>query len=63
MGNNPISNIIQGLGTLAELWVITFKSFKNQGMDDKTATMHTKGLMSVMVEAFYGGNKEDADGD
>lgn len=44
MGSNPINNIIQGLGTLAELWVITFQSFKNQGMDDKTATMPYKGF-------------------
>lgn len=59
MNNDQVRQIIQGIGTLAELWLITFQSFKNQGLSDETATMHTKALMSIMVDSFHdSGGKE-----
>lgn len=49
-----LEELIKGIGTLSELWMITFQSFKNQKMSDEDALMHTKAMMSIMVESFYG---------
>lgn len=58
MNNDQLTELIRGIGTLSELWVITFQSFKNQNMSNEDALMHTKALMSIMVESFYGTNQE-----
>lgn len=58
MINDQLTELIRGIGTLSELWVITFQSFKNQNMSNEDALMHTKALMSIMVESFYGTSQE-----
>lgn len=59
MNNDQVNQIIQGIGLLTELWVITYRGFKNQGLNDEEAVIHTKALMSIMVDSFYGGNSEE----
>lgn len=58
MNNEQVNQLIQGIGMMGEMWLITFQSFKKQGLSDDEAIMHTKGLMSIMVETFYGGREE-----
>lgn len=58
MISDQLTELIRGIGTLSELWVITFQSFKNQNMSNEDALMHTKALMSIMVESFYGTSQE-----
>lgn len=56
--NEKLKELIDGIGAMAELWTITFRSFKKQGLDNKDALMHTKEFMSVMMENILslGGN-------
>lgn len=58
MNNEQVNQLIQGIGMMTELWVITFQGFVKQGMSNEEAIMHTKALMSIMVESFYGGKEE-----
>jgi hypothetical protein len=59
--NDKVLEIINGIGMLAELWTITYNSFKKQGLDNKEALTHTKEFMAVMVSEVVnkGNTKED----
>ena len=48
MNNDAVNQLIQGIGVMAELWTITFKSFISQGLKVSEAMEHTKAFMSVM---------------
>ena len=50
MNNDAVNQLIQGIGVMAELWTITFKSFISQGLKVSEAMEHTKAFMSVIVE-------------
>ena len=50
MNNDAVNQLIQGIGVMAELWTITFKSFINQGLKVSEAMEHTKAFMSVIIE-------------
>lgn len=58
MNNDQVNQLIAGIGLISEMWLITFQSFKNQGLSDEAATMHTKALMSILVDSFYENGKE-----
>lgn len=58
MNNDQVNQLIQGVGLISEMWLITYQSFKNQGLNDEAAVIHTKALMSIMIESFYGNNQE-----
>lgn len=64
MNNEQVQQLIQGIGLLAELYVITYQNFKKQNLSDVEAIKHTKALMSVMVETFTnsggGSNEQEA---
>lgn len=57
MNNDQLNSLISGLGMLTELWTITFHGFKQQGLSDPEATMHTKSLMSIMMDSVINGNE------
>lgn len=59
MNNEQVNQIIQGIGTLTELWIITYSGFKRQGLSNDDAVIHTKALMSIMVDSFIEPNKEE----
>lgn len=61
MNNDKLLEFMQGIGIMAELWIITYKGFKTQGLDDADAMMHTKGFMSVMIDSILNAanNQED----
>lgn len=50
--NEKLMELINGIGMMAELWSITFNSFKKQGLSDKDALKHTKEFMSVMMDSI-----------
>lgn len=54
MNNEQVNKLIQGIGMMTELWMITYNGFKRQGLTDKESLMHTKLFMSVMLESFIG---------
>lgn len=54
MNSEQVNNIIQGIGVMTELWTITYQSFRKQGLNEIEAVRHTKELMSIMVDSFYG---------
>lgn len=57
MNNDQVNQIIQGIGMMTELYMIAYQSFKKQGLSNEEAVIHTKALMSIMVDSLYG-NKE-----
>ena len=59
MNNDEVKNIIQGLGAITEMWIIVYSNFKKQGLNDETALVHTKALMSSMMGGMLGTNKEE----
>lgn len=62
MNNDQVKQLIQNLGMMAELWSITYQSFRNQGMGHADSIVHTKAFMSCMIESFVtpngGGSSE-----
>ena len=50
MNNDAVNQLILGIGAMAELWTITFKSFVSQGFTVSEAMEHTKAFMSVIIE-------------
>lgn len=59
MNNEQVNQLIQGIGLMTELWIITYNGFVKQGMNNEDAIMHTKALMSIMVESFHGSGQEE----
>lgn len=54
MNNEQVAQLIQGIGVMTELWLITYQSFKKQDLSDEIAVMHTKAFMSIMMDSFIG---------
>lgn len=63
MNNEQLNSLITGIGIVTELWSITFKGFKNQGLNDTDALAHTKAFMSVIIEDIMGLNNKEARND
>lgn len=57
MNNEQVQQLIQGIGLLTELYVITYQNFKKQNMSDLEAIKHTKAFMSVMMDIFTKGQE------
>lgn len=60
MNNEQLNDLITGIGMVTELWSITFRGFKNQGLSDADAIAHTKAFMSVIIEDIMGLNSKGA---
>lgn len=63
MNADQVKQLIQNIGLMTEIYMITFSGFKKQGLSDKDALMHTKTLISAMIETFAtpnGGGQEGA---
>ena len=54
MNNDKILEIIQSIGVMTDMWIITYRSFMEHGMSSYEAIMHTKALMSSMLESTIG---------
>lgn len=48
--NEKLMALINGIGVMSELWVITYNSFMKQGMSTDDALLHTKNFMEVMLK-------------
>ena len=59
MNTEQVSELIKNIGLCTELWIITYTSFKKQGLNNEEATIHTKAFMSTMFEAFLSSNGND----
>lgn len=60
MNADQVNQFIQNIGLMTEIYMITYSGFKKQGLNDRDALMHTKTLLSAMLETFMesNGNKE-----
>lgn len=56
MNNDQVKQLIQNLGMMAELWSITYQSFRSQGLSHADSITHTKAFMSTMMETFINPN-------
>ena len=63
MNNDQVKKLIQGIGVMTELWMITYNGFKKQGLNDSDAIVHTKAFMSVMMNSLMGFNNLEENND
>ena len=54
MNNDKILEIIQSIGVMTDMWIITYRSFMDHDMSNDEAIMHTKALMGSMLESALG---------
>lgn len=59
MNNEKVNQIIQGIGVMTELWMITYNGFKSQGLTDDDAIGHTKAFMLIMMTFMTGTNSTE----
>ena len=48
--NEKLRDMINGIGIMAELWMIAYNSFKKQGLSDTDALKHTREYMRLMID-------------
>ena len=61
--NEKLKELINGIGMMTEVWMISYNGFKNQGMNDKDALIHTKEFMgSFMSMILTLSNTQGGDG-
>lgn len=62
MNNDKLNSLIQGIGVMTELWIITYQNFRNGGMNEADAVTHTKAFIAVLLDSALGQslNTEDA---
>lgn len=61
MNTDQVKQLIQNIGLMTEIYMITYGGFKKQGLNDKDALMHTKTLISAMMETFVTPNGGDTE--
>lgn len=54
MNNDQINQLIQGIGTMTELYMITYQNFRKLSSSDDEAMKHTKTFMSAMMDSVMG---------
>ena len=52
MNNDQITNLIQGIGTMTELYMITYQNFRKISSNEDEAMRHTKNFMAAMMGSF-----------
>lgn len=52
MNNDQLTQLIQGIGMMTELHMITYKNFLNQKMTETEALKHTKIFMTALLEVL-----------
>lgn len=61
MNNDQLTQLIQGIGMMTELHMITYQNFLDHKMTDAEALKHTKIFMTALLEVLMrpgGGSSE-----
>lgn len=61
--NEQLTNFINGIGMLTEIWSITFNNFKKRGMNDEEAIKHTGAFMTSFTATMLNYGKEETSND
>lgn len=62
--NEQLKELINSIGMMTELWMITYEGFKRQGMAEKDALLHTREFMvAFLTQARLAGNEGKTDGE
>lgn len=56
--NEKLKEFLVGIGAMTELWMITYNSFKNQGLSHSDSLEHTGAFMKSIIACF----KEETNG-
>jgi hypothetical protein len=56
--NEKLKEFIAGIGAMTELWMITYSSFKQQGLSHQDSLEHTGAFMKSIIACF----KEETSG-
>lgn len=51
-----VENLINAFGALSELWLSTFNSFRQMGLDEDEAFKHTAAFMTCVISAINNAN-------
>ena len=50
MTNDRLNDFIKNLGMITEMWMIFYKGFRSQGLDDSEALKHTGALFGAIID-------------
>lgn len=59
MNNDAVQELINGIGLMSELWIITYNSFRSHGMNDGEAMTHTREFMGTVVDTVMRMGKQE----
>lgn len=62
MNNDKLSEFINAIGMMTEIWSVTYRGFKKQGLNDSEALMHTTGLMKALIDTTMKNDTIGGDG-
>ena len=58
--NDKLKNLITNIGILCEMWMVVYRGFAGQGMNQTESIMHTQAFMDTLMKNIIqlNGNKE-----
>ena len=60
MSNEQLKDLFNAMGAAAEIWLIVYNSFRENGMTEQSAIKHTQAFMtSFMTRLLKNGNGAD----
>lgn len=61
--NDKMAEFIKTIGVMSETWGLTYKSFLNQGFTPSESLIHTKMLISTMMDSIINGGGKEKEND
>ena len=62
--NKKLKELIDSIGMMTELWMITYEGFKRQGLTETAALLHTREFMiAFLTHARMADNEDKTDGE
>ena len=52
MNSEKLKEFMQGIGMMTEVWTISYRGFKTQGLNDEDALKNTRYFMSSLLDSM-----------
>ena len=57
MSNEQLKDLFNAMGAAAEIWLIVYNSFRENGMTEQSAIKHTQAFMTAFMISMCKNNK------
>ena len=57
MSNEQLKDLFNAMGAVAEIWLIVYNSFRQNGMTEQSAIKHTQAFMTAFMISMFKDNK------